>query len=266
MNSSLVVVKDNKIIQASYKLTLVEQRIILSAIAKIDSTKALNESQGFTISVSEIHDLFMESKSSAYSEIKKAVNRLYRRSIILDGEGSERRWIYEKQYHENKASVTLFFSPTIIPYLTQLKDSFTKYKLEYISEFRSSYSIRIYELLVQWTSKGEREIQIEDLKRILDVSDKYSRPANFIARVIQPAIEDINQSSNLHVSFGTRKSGRLITHIQFLFGIKAEVDQKKRIAPIKSTKLTMEQFVRDNPKKTLGKSRDEVIKMMNNKH
>lgn len=264
MSKNLVVVKDNKIIQASYKLSLVEQRIILTAIARIDSTKELNEATGFTVYVSEIQDLFLDSNTSAYSEIKKATNRLYRRTIILDENGSERRWIYEKRYNRNEGSVTLFFSPTLIPYLSQLKSSFTKYKLEYIKDFSSAYSIRIYELLVQWSSKGSREIGISDLKYMLDLTEKYSRTSNFIARVIKPSVDDINTHSNLRVSWGTRKAGKIITHIQFKFDLKAaELNQKKRIAT-DASKQTLEQYVRDNPVKTKGKTRDEVYKMMNN--
>ena len=128
MENNQVVVKDNKIIQASYRLTLVEQRLILAAIAQIDSTKELTEAHGFTIQVSDIRDLI--TSSSAYTDVKRAVDQLYNRTITIDGDGSERRWIYEKRYNKKQGSVTIFFSPTLIPYLSQLKSNFTKYRLE----------------------------------------------------------------------------------------------------------------------------------------
>jgi plasmid replication initiation protein len=257
MNQNLVVVKGNQIIQASYRLTLVEQRIILGCIAKIDSTEKLSETQGFTIHVSEIRDLVSDSKTpSSYSEIKEAVDRLYNRTITIDGEGSERRWIYEKKYNKNEGSVTLYFSPTLIPYLSQLKGNFTKYRLEWVKKFSSPHSIRLYELLVQWQSKGEREVALDWLKNILELSDKYPRTNNFIQRVIKPSIAEINQHSNLKVVFGTRKAGKTITHLQFKFDIQEPQKAKEREV------LTIDQFVRQNPGLTKGKSELEVRKMM----
>ncbi len=113
--------------------------------------------------------------------------------------------------------------------------------------------------MVQWSSKGEREVELGWLKNILGVGDKYQRTNNFIQRVIKPSIDDINTHSNLSVEFGTRKAGRDITHIQFKFDIK-QSDQKKIQKP---TKMTIAQFVRDNPRLTLGKSTDEVEGVLN---
>lgn len=259
MSKNLVVVKDNKLIQASYKLSLIEQRIVLSCIAKIDSTKELTEGQGFTITVAEIQDLMTDNRSikSMYADVKEAIEKLWDREIKLDNQGSSRRWIFEKKYNENEGSVTLHFSPTIIPYLSQLKDNFTKYRLEWVSKFKSTNSIRIYELLVQWTSKGEREVELEWLKNILLVADKYPRTNNFIQRVLKPSIDEINEYSNLSVSYGVRKSGRTITHIQFKFDIKEQSIVKQH-----QQSITLEQFVRDNPVKTKGKSEFEVRKLM----
>ncbi|HIB01108.1 MAG TPA: RepB family plasmid replication initiator protein [Phycisphaerales bacterium] len=203
MNEELIVVKDNQVINASYKLTLTEQRIILSCIAKIDSTADLSTDEGFTIQVDEIRDLVAQGgrSGSFYEEVKRATDKLYERSIYLDDKGSKRRWIYEVTYNETEGSLTLFFSPTIIPYLSQLKGNFTKYKLAYIANFRSSHAIRIYELLVQWSSKGERELLIDELKTMLGLEGKYERVGNLIERVIKPAISDINTHSNLTVKY-----------------------------------------------------------------
>lgn len=224
----LVVVKDNKVINASYKLTLVEQRIILGCISRVDSTSELSKSDGFDIRVEEIRDLISKNRDmgSYYTAVKKAVDRLFERHITLDKEGSKRRWVYEVKYNQNEGMVTLYFSPTIIPYLSQLKGNFTKYKLEYVSRFRSSHSVHLYELLVQWLSKGEREVEIEWLKKVLGLEGKYTRTRNFIDVVIKKSVEDINLYSNLDVSFGTRKSGRKTTHIQFMFRPKSTRGKK----------------------------------------
>lgn len=257
IKDDLVVVKSNEVITASYKLTLNEQRIVLSCISKIDSMRELTEKDGVTIRVDEIQDLLVttrKERGSLYTDLKVATQRLYERSIVLDGEGSKRRWVYEIKYNENEGDITLFFSPTIIPYLSELKGNFTKYKLEYISNFKSVYSIRIYELLCKWSFVGQKEIEVYELKKLLGVEDKYERTSNFLSRVVDVSVQEINKFSNIKLDCGYRKTGRRITHIQFDFNFKKT---KK-----KSNKNTLTDFVNNNPTLTKGKSEWEVRRMM----
>jgi plasmid replication initiation protein len=254
---NLVVVKSNQVITASYKLTMNEQRIVLACIAKIDCMKELTKDDGVTIRVDEIKDLLQiddKSNNSFYGAMKSAADKLYERSILLDDEGSRRRWVYEVNYNKHKGDITLYFSPTIIPYLTELKGNFTKYKLEHISKFRSVHSIRIYELLCQYGFIGERELELEELKAILGLEDKYARPSNFISRVIDVAVDEINKYSNIKVAYGIRKTGKRITHIQLSFDMKNYRESK--------TITTIDDFVRANKKLTKGKSEWEVKKLM----
>jgi len=241
--SELVVVKANEIIQAAYRLSLNEQRVILACISKVDSTKSLTKEDGITLKVSEVESLFTVGRGSFYNEVREATKRLYERSIVLDDDGSRRRWIYEVHYNQNAGEVTLFFSPTILPYLTQLRGNFTKYKLVHIANFSSSYAIRLYELLIQWMSKGEREVEIDWLKETLGVGSKYSRASNFFVRVIEPSMKDINSHSNISVQYGTRKTGRKITHIQFKFSLKKSKEKK-----VSKSKISFEEYVSKNAK------------------
>ena len=239
----LVVVKGNSIIESSYSLTLVEKRILLGCISKIDSTKSFSKKDGFTIKVSEIKDLVTEktSNNSLYSEIRKGMDRLGERWLDLNELGTDKvRWIYRKKYNQNEGSVTLYFTDEVLPFLSELKGNFTKYKLQYVSKFNSVHSIRIYELLVQWLTKGSREVEVEQLKKMLGVEGKYTRSSNFIEKVIKPSLNDINVHSNLNATFGVRKTGKRVTHIQFDFEIKTELLPKQnKITKSKSTISTL---------------------------
>lgn len=121
----LVVVKDNKIIEASYSLSLSEQRILLACISQIDSRSPLQSENKFQVVASDIIDLMGLNRSNAYRDMKMAVEKLYNRSIKIDGEDSEMRWIYRKEYVKDEGKIVLYFSPEIIPYLSQLSDKFT---------------------------------------------------------------------------------------------------------------------------------------------
>jgi plasmid replication initiation protein len=233
-NDHLVVVKDNKIIEASYTLSLSEQRVLLACISQIDSKSSLQPDNKFHVVASEIVDLMGLDRSNAYRDMKSAVEKLYNRSIKIDGEDSEMRWIYRKEYVKNEGQITLYFSPEIIPYLSQLSEKFTAYKLKYVAQFKSSYSIRLYEILVQWASTGEREVKVDWLREIFQVEDKYKTIKDFKKYIIDPSVADINDHSNIWVKYGQRKSGRTITHFQFQFGLKDNIKPK----PLERKQLT----------------------------
>lgn len=225
----LTVVKSNKVVEASYMLSLAEQRVLLACIAQIDSTAVLTEEFRFEITASGVADLAgLENLSNTYRDLKKASEKLYERSVIIDDPDPDNpkitqrktRWISSIDYIPGEGKVMLSFSVGIIPYLSQLSREFTKYKLKHVARFESVYSIRLYELLVQWSSVGEREIEVEWFKRQFQVGDKYSRVVDLKKRVIDPAIQEINEHSNFWVKYGQRKSGRTITHFQFQFGLK----------------------------------------------
>lgn len=225
----LTVVKSNKVVEASYMLSLAEQRVLLACIAQIDSTAVLTEEYRFEITASGVADLAgLENLSNTYRDLKKASEKLYERSVIIDDPDPDNpkitqrktRWISSIDYVPKEGTVVLSFSAGIVPYLSQLSREFTKYKLKHVARFESVYSIRLYELLVQWSSVGEREIEVEWFKRQFQVGDKYSRVVDLKKRVIDPAIQEINEHSNFWVKYGQRKSGRTITHFQFQFGLK----------------------------------------------
>jgi plasmid replication initiation protein len=218
-------------------LTLAEQRVLLACIAQIDSKAVLTDQYRFEISAAEIVDLAgLESFSNAYRDLKKAAEKLYERSVVIDDPDPNNsqitqrktRWISSIDYVPGEGKLVLSFSFGIIPYLSQLSREFTKYKLKHVARFESVYSIRLYELLVQWSTVGQREIEVEWLKKQFQVGDKYDRLGDLKKRVIDPAVAEINEHSNLLVKYGQRKIGRNVTHFQFQFGLKEKLQVRER--------------------------------------
>lgn len=240
-SSQLTVVKSNKVVEASYMLTLAEQRVLLSCIAQIDSKSDLNEFCEFEVTAASVAELIgTEALSNAYRDLKKATEKLYERSVIIDDPDPENpsitqrkmRWISKIDYLPGEGKIILNFSSGMIPYLSQLSKEFTKYKLQHVAKFESVYSIRLYELLVQWNTFGHREIEVEWLKKRFQVAGKYDRVVDLKKRVIEPAVAEINEHSNFWVTYDQRKSGRVVTHFQFHFGLKdkSQISERKFIS------------------------------------
>ncbi len=230
MKKALTITKDNKMIEAGYRLTLSEQRLILACIGQVDSRKSLTADQSFQFSATEFSDLFGISEDRSYSELQKTVQRLFDRYVIIRNpdpehptlEYTKTRWVSALDYIPSQGLVRLYFAPKIIPYLSELKKNFTSYKLDAIAQMTSIYAIRLYELLVQWKCTGKREIDLAWLRKQFQIEDKYPAIKDLKKRVLEPAIQEINDHSDLWVTWTQRKTGRKVTHLHFQFGRKTD--------------------------------------------
>ena len=229
----LVVVKHNDLIDAAHRLSIYESRILLACIAKINSKEILDPSLKFTLTVENIADLVGVERNNAYAELREASDRLYQREIIFlqpSKRVSERRvrWVSQIDYIPNEGTIELFFTPSIVKLLSEITRDFTQYKLENVLKFKSSYSVRLYELLCRWGGKN-KQVDLDWLRECLQIEDKYSRWDHFKDWVIEPAVRDINKFSNLNVTWVSVKQGRKITAIKFSYGFNREAKIKDKV-------------------------------------
>ncbi|WP_075271240.1 replication initiation protein, partial [Mannheimia haemolytica] len=228
MANDLVVVKANSLIEASYRLSIDEIRILALTIGTMDPK---SNQQIFDFTVADFVREFPEiSMDNAYKQIQAAIKRIYERSVRTEDSNrvTEFRWVSSRTYFKNEGRFRIAMTNEVMPYLTQLKGQFTQYQLRHISSFNSVHSIRIYELVTQYRSVGYREITIEDLKKWLQVEDKYPRFNNFKQWVLEPSITEINDKSDLLVDVEQIKRGRSIIALKFTIkskksAVKAEL-------------------------------------------
>lgn len=223
-----IVVKSNKLIEASYRLDLIEQRIILYAIVEARETQKGLTEDFVTIEAKRFAQAFDMDESNVYGQLKEAMKTLFNRFIVSHDihpeSGKERasmiRWISTASYIDGAGAVQLRFATDMLPYITRLETEFTSYRLEKIGRMSSVHAVRLYELLVQYLSIGKREIEIVWLKETLGIADAYSRIESLKRSVIEPALAQINEHSDIRVSYTQRKTGRSVTHL--IFAIKPE--------------------------------------------
>ena len=166
----LIVVKHNDLIDAAQQLSVIESRIILTCISRINSKEILDPSVKFVLSVEDIKDLIGVSGKSSYENLKEAATRLYMREVILlkpSKRVTERRirWVSEISYIPSEGVIELFFTPSISKLLSDIQRDFTQYKLENVLGFKCSYSIRFYELFKRWGG-GDKIIDAEHRNRL----------------------------------------------------------------------------------------------------
>ncbi len=215
-----LVVKDNALIRASYKLTLNEQRLVLTCIARLDSMRGtLPRDNLFQVTVDDFQDQWGLPRNKAYEALAEATDSLYERDIKLrDSTGKARmRWVYYVKYYDGEGRVDLGFSPTVAPYLTQLRREFTSYGLDSVSGLKSAYSIRIFEMLMQFKSTGACRVGIDEMRTALDLGDRYPRFTDLKKRVIEPAVKELSQKSNLDVQYDVHRKGNTPFAVTFFF-------------------------------------------------
>ena len=226
MTNDLTVVKANSLIEASYRLTLDEMRLLALTIGTMNPK---SDQQVFEFSVSEFVNQFPEVNADrAYTQIKSAIERISERWVKTEDERhvTKFRWVSSQTYFKKEGRFKIALTNEIMPYLTQLKGQFTQYQLNHISGFSSVHAIRLYELFTQYKRLGERYVSVEDLKKWLQLEDKYDRYNNLNQRVLTPALSEINEKSDLFVKYEPIKKGRKVTGIEF--SITYEKPVKKR--------------------------------------
>jgi plasmid replication initiation protein len=257
-HKNLTVYKANKVIEAGYKLTLNEQRVVLACIAQVHSKEALLTTDEFELSAKDFATIFAVSDDNAYHALVDVAKTLFARYVVVDNPYPDRprvkrlemRWISSIEYLPDDGKISLCFSKKMLPFLSELKRTFTKYRLEHIGKMTCVYAIRLYELLVQWQSTGTREIQIDWLKKQFQIDDKYAAMKDFKKYVIDPAVKDINKHSNFQVRWEQRKTGRRVTHLTFTF------TEKQPLTPEKPKRIT-----KPKEKMILGVPVSEIVKV-----
>jgi plasmid replication initiation protein len=229
---SRLVVKDNSLIDASFNLSLVEQRIMLMAIVEARELPKLTFDTPIKVSVKSYIDQFKVASSTAYESLQDAVDTLFERQFsyydpVMD-ERFKERWIYKASYIDDKGHVVMFFTPTVISMISRLYKNFTQYLIDEVSDFKSKYSVRLYELLIKYKELGSsKKYTIDELRSLLGVENtEYKTMSLFKVNVLDKAVKEINTKTDIQIKYDQFKEGRTISHILFKLSKKKEKKTK----------------------------------------
>ncbi|GAA0324865.1 replication initiation protein RepM [Psychrobacter aestuarii] len=227
-----LVTKDNSLIGASYSLGVVEQRLIFLAIIEAREQKTLIEAGGLLrIYAQSYAKQFDVEKHTSYEAMKRAVNGLYEAGFAyskLDERSGKighyrSRWVDKIGYIDDLGCVELVFASDVIPLITRLEARYTEYELKQVVGLQSEYAIRLYELIIQWRSvRKTNPISLSELRKKLGLVDEYKRIEAFKRRVLDLAIKQINEHTDITVQYEQHKQGRVIIGFTFKFRLKAQ--------------------------------------------
>ncbi|WP_144499638.1 replication initiation protein [Bacillus sp. FDAARGOS_235] len=236
-----IVSKSNTLIEANSRLNLVEQKMLLCLASNIEPND--RDFKTYTFPIKQFHDLLGLNGSTKYTELSKITKELLSKVIeIRAGEELiQVSWLSSAIYNRNKGTIDMRFDPLLKPFLLELSSKFTSYRLANVVKLKSTYAIRIYELLKQYEDLKERTISLENLRYYLDAMDVYPNYANFKQRVLKPSQKELNQKTDISFEFEEIKLGRKVQKIRFI--IRA---QKKKDSDIVHFEKKLDQFQQPN--------------------
>lgn len=236
-----IVSKSNTLIEANSRLNLVEQKMLLCLASNIEPND--RDFKTYTFPIKQFHDLLGLNGSTKYTELSKITKELLSKVIeIRAGEELiQVSWLSSAIYNRNKGTIDMRFDPLLKPFLLELSSKFTSYRLANVVKLKSTYAIRIYELLKQYEDLRERTISLENLRYYLDAMDVYPNYANFKQRVLKPSQKELNQKTDISFEFEEIKLGRRVHKIRFI--IRA---QKKKDSDLVHFEKKLDKFQQPN--------------------
>ncbi len=179
----------------------------------------------------------------------------------VDGDGWSVYPLFAELTYKKAIGLRLEFNPKMIPWLLDLADKpFTKLPFEQVWALRSSYAIRLFELLLQYqnTKTHERTLSIEEIRQCLGVpKGTYESMDNLKRRVIMSSIKDINEKTSYKIEYEPVKEKRKIVAFKFKLHLPAEIKKEKRKEQIKNIGKITEQLAKDKDLNTKSEMTEE---------
>jgi plasmid replication initiation protein len=215
---SELIVQHNKLVESRYRLSLQEKRVVLWVISQIkpdddDFTK-------HSISIRNFQKIAGVTGNNMHKQIAKITMSLIQRGLSIRDLKNDTllqvSWLNSAYYHYKEGFVDLRIAPELKPYLLQLSEQFTVVSLTDLMGLQSVYAVRIFELLKQYELIGVREIALNELREYCGISPSYYKKFNDLKKdVLERAKKEINEKTDIFISYEEIKTSRKITSIRF---------------------------------------------------
>lgn len=221
-NSEHYTVAANDIIRGKQSMTLQTARLIRLLVTQV--VKEDKDLKTYVCKISKLAEFLNVPKNNLYRDIREICDCAMK-SVVYIGTGNPKEpwkmfhWLSTAEYDGN-GILTLRLSDQIKPYVLELDKWFTQYKLKNILEFNSYYAIRLYEIIkcedgATGNMQSEIEFEIEELRQYFDCESKYKLFSDFKRNVIEVAVREINEKSDIWLKPTYKKWGRAYTSVSF---------------------------------------------------
>ena len=224
------VVKDNALIQKSCsRFSLVEQKAV-AYICSMLNLRAKENGRYQMDYVFSMKDFCKKCGISSiggktYHEVQACISALASHNFwVLDNKNKQRKlvqWFEDAKILEGSSAIEVTISESIAEFLFGLRSNYTKYELENILNMDSGHSIRLYELLKSYSYRKQINITISELRNRTNTDNVYSEFSDFKRRVLDVAVREINDKTDLSVQYELVREGKKVESITFYLSSSA---------------------------------------------
>jgi plasmid replication initiation protein len=218
MNHNVEVRQHNAITTARYEYSEIQLDIFLYLLSmlKKDKTDGIYE-----IVVRDLST--MTGKEYKYGYLRKATEEMGSRVFeVSTAKSLKQLWMFQRiEYMIGEGRIEIEFANPIKPYLFDLKDNFTSFQLYAALRLSSKYAKRIYTICSQWKDKGQTQtFSLNELKKMLALLDdkgneQFERLSDFKRFVLDASVKQINQHTDIKISYTLQKKGRSFQDVTF---------------------------------------------------
>jgi plasmid replication initiation protein len=216
MDKNYIVTKSNKLIACNYDLSLQEQKIIITLASMVQPQDT--EFKEYEFKIKDFINLLGVEGQNKYTELPKITKEL-KKKVFEIREGTDIlqvSWLGGVRYKTKEGILILKLDSGLKPYMLELKEMYTSYKLSNILSLKSKYSIRMFEILKSNLFKKCIEIEIEELKKMLGIKGKsYDVYQNLKNKIILQSQKELNKKTDINFEFEEIKTGRKVTSLKF---------------------------------------------------
>lgn len=249
--------QSNRLIESRYKLTMYEQRLIIAICSQLNENA--EEFGKVRIKVSEIANFCNFEPEKAYSLVKKTIKKLASRTLEIkleDGNWYVTHWLQSAKYINGESIIEYKIDDELKPELLQLKSGFLRAQTKPLMEFRRDYSARLYFLLKRMLKIKDFDYSLDFFRDRFQLSKSYEISANLKNKVIDPAVKEINEKSDINVKHEYIKEGRTYTKIHFTITLKKEPNKEEQQIETETGQLRLNESIYDSD----GSVADRLVK------
>lgn len=236
-----LVVKGNELIQQNrFELSLPEQKTVAFICSMIKPIEATSRAKGIPYQLEYEFNIRDYCKvcgldydnGKNYADVKITLKKLSDRSMwVTFPENPDEevlcRWLSKVRTNKKSGIAHVELDRDMVPYLFDLGQRFTQYQLYNILAMKSSFSVRIYELMKSYAFQKTKTFEIDELKRILMVENvkSYERFPDFRRKVLEKAQSEINELTDINICFDPITKGRKVVKVKFLIEQKNPIER-----------------------------------------
>ena len=239
-----IVTLHNNFVEAIYGLSVDAKKLLLSTFLHIDK-----DSGNIVIHREDLlQEIGIDPRKYRKEHLKAIFRELMTKVIEIKDLENPNNWVLlqllkKVEYKDGYFRTSIY--PELLPYFEEVqKRLFTKFNIQNIKPLTSIYAIRIYELCKRfYKDSSHAHISIDQLKKILQIENKYKQTSDFRKRVLDVAKKQINKNTDLEIDFELIKEGKKYTKVHFI--VKQHIgDAHKKRDPdtLKTLKARLEKL------------------------